>query len=98
MRYENKSDLPPTIRDVLPERAQELYLAAYQRAWDAYEQGQGYLSRDVMAHQQGWTAMRHEYTQDQGTGEWYRIGQKHAEEGDRQDFLARLIALFTGPG
>jgi nuclear transport factor 2 (NTF2) superfamily protein len=51
-----------------------------------------------MAHQQGWTAMRHEYTQDQGTGEWYRTGQKQAGEKEHQGFLAQLIALFTGPG
>jgi cation transport regulator ChaB len=30
MRYESISDLPETLRDVLPERAQEIYLEAYQ--------------------------------------------------------------------
>jgi cation transport regulator len=98
MRYKSRSELPPTIRDVLPERAQELYLVAYQKAWDAYEQGQGYLSRDVMAHQQGWTAMQHAYKQDQGTGKWYPIGQEHDKKQEHQGFLARLVGLLTGPG
>jgi cation transport regulator len=96
MRYENKSELPPTIRDILPEHAQELYLQAYQKAWDEYEEGQGYLSRDTMAHQQGYTAVQHEYVQDEGTGKWHLIGAESAEEEERRGFLAKLKALFSG--
>jgi cation transport regulator len=36
MRYETKKDLPATIRDVLPEDAQEIYMEAYNSRWDAY--------------------------------------------------------------
>jgi cation transport regulator len=96
MRYENKSELPPTIRDILPEHAQDLYLQAYQKAWDEYEEGQGYLSRDTMAHQQGYTAVRHEYVQDQGTGKWHLIGAASADEKNRRGFWGKVKALFSG--
>jgi cation transport regulator len=96
MRYENKSDLPPTIRDVLPEHAQELYLQAYQKAWDEYEKGHGYLSRDGSAHQRGWTAVQHEYVQDQGTGEWHRMGEEPAKGKAQKGLVGRLQALFSG--
>ena len=95
MRYENKSQLPPTIRDVLPEHAQELYLQAYRKAWDEYEEGQGYLSRETMAHQQGYTAVRHEYVQDRGTGKWHPIGAEFAGGEARRGFWANLKALFS---
>ena len=97
MRYENRSDLPPTIRDVLPERGQDIYLKAYQRAWDTYAEGPGVLSRDVLAHQQGWTALQHEYVQDQRTGKWYRIGQAPIKEEKRRGLLAKLRAVLSGP-
>ena len=96
MRYENRSDLPQTLRDVLPERGQDIDLEAYQKAWDTYAEGTGYLSRDVLAHQQGWTALQHEYVQDQGTGKWYRIGQAPTEEEKRRGLLAKLRAIFSG--
>ena len=98
MRYTNKSELPPTIRDVLPERAQELYLEAYNQAWDEYDEGQGYLTRDGMAHQRGWTAVQHEYVQDQGTGLWHLKGERPPEPKRRQGLLDRLKSLFSGRG
>jgi len=98
MRYESKSDLPPTIRDVLPEYAQELYLQAYQKGWDEYKEGQGYLSRDGVAHQRGWTAVQHEYVQDQGTGKWHRIGQESAKQEEQQGLWAKLKAIFSAQG
>jgi cation transport regulator len=51
MRYESKRDLPSTIQDVLPERAQEIYLRAYQRAWEEYQEPERVgLSREMLAH------------------------------------------------
>jgi cation transport regulator len=76
MRYESKRDLPSTIQDVLPERAQEIYLRAYQRAWEEYKEPERVgLSREMLAHQQGWNAVKQVYVQDQGTGEWRLVGE-----------------------
>ena len=95
MRYESQSDLPPTIRDVLPERAQELYLEAYNQGWDEYDENQGYLTRDGVAHQRGWTAVRHEYVQDQGTGLWHLEGEHPVEPERRQGLLGKLKSLLS---
>jgi cation transport regulator len=94
MRYESKNDLPQTIRGTLPGPAQELYRKAYNRAWEEYKEGQGYLSREGVAHQMGWTAVRHEYVQDQRKGVWYRIGEEPDETESARDFLGKLKVLF----
>jgi cation transport regulator len=95
MEYQSTSDLPPTIRDVLPEDAQALYLDAYNRAWREYDEdatiGQ---SRETLAHQQGWLAVRHEYVQDQGTGLWHRRGETAKQEEKPRGLFAKLKSLF----
>ena len=96
MRYESTSDLPSTMRDVLPERAQGIYLRAYNQAWDEYQEGHGYLSRDGVAHQRGWTCVQHEYAQDQRTGKWHRIGEEISETQERQGLLGKLRSLLWG--
>ena len=96
MQYESTSDLPPTIRDVLPEDAQKLYLDAYNRAWREYDEdpviGQ---SREALAHQQGWLAIRHEFVQDQGTGLWHRKGEAAVKQEEKpKGLFAKLKSLF----
>ena len=82
MRYESKRDLPETLRDVLPEEAQDIYLEAYKKAWEDYREEQaGDLSRGSVAHQQGWAAVKREFVQSEKTGEWHRKG----EEPDKED-------------
>jgi hypothetical protein len=49
-----------------------------------------------MAHQRGWTAVQHEYVQDQRTGKWHLIGEEPAESEEGQGFLGKLKALFSG--
>ena len=36
MQYEAVKQLPVTIRNVLPEEAQEIYLKAYNQAWEEF--------------------------------------------------------------
>ena len=97
MKYQTINDLSPTIRDVLPEGAQELYLDAYNRAWEEYDEdaatGQ---SREALAHQQGWMAVRHEYVQDEGTGLWHRKGETVHKKQEPKGLLARIKAFFQG--
>jgi cation transport regulator len=86
MRYEKKSDLPATIRDILPEEAQQVYLEAYQRSYDDYEEGEGGdLSRESVAHRDGWTALQREYRQNRETGEWQRRGEESPEAGEEEE-------------
>lgn len=94
MKYETTKDLSPTIRDVLPEDAQQLYLDAYNRAWEEYDQDTAIgQSRETLAHQQGWMAVRHEYVQDQGTGLWHRKGETVVKE-EPKGLWAKIKSLF----
>jgi len=37
MPYDSVSDLPASVRDNLPKHAREVYLAAYNNAWEEYK-------------------------------------------------------------
>jgi cation transport regulator len=67
MPYKKLDDLPGSIRNVLPEYAQEIYLQAYKKAWDQYEkQGlrRGESTREATADKVAWAAVRQEYRRD----------------------------------
>jgi cation transport regulator len=94
VRYESINGLPTTIRDVLPEDAQRVYLEAYNRAWDGYnEEIVGDLTRDGVANRAGWTVVEHEFVQDSATGEWHRKGEELDQEAG-QGVLSKLKSLF----
>jgi cation transport regulator len=70
MPYRNLDDLPESIRNVLPEYAQEIYLQAYKKAWEQYEkQGlrRGEATREATADKVAWAAVRQEYGKDMKT-------------------------------
>jgi cation transport regulator len=84
--YEAIADLPDTIRDVLPEDAQHIYLEAYQRSWETYKEGQGgEMGREAVAHRDGWNAVKREYVKDEGTGKWYKEGEMPEDEEQEED-------------
>jgi cation transport regulator ChaB len=81
VKYEAKKDLPATITDVLSEDAQEVYLGAYNRMWDEYDQeSTGHLDRHEVAHRQGWMAVERVFARDLETGTWHRKGDEVTEE------------------
>jgi cation transport regulator len=95
MDYETKSDLPETMRELLPDDAQEIYLQAYQKAWDEYEEDQGGdMSRNAVANQFAWAAVKDEYVQDEDTGTWYRRGEGRKEPIDEKGLVERLRAAL----
>lgn len=64
MPYDNLSDLPESVRHVLPTHAQEIYLAAYNSAWDQYkdaEDRQSDDSREEVSHKVAWAAVQQTY-------------------------------------
>jgi cation transport regulator len=64
MPYENLSDLPDSVKDNLPQHAQEIYRAAYNNAWDEYadpEDRRGDASREETAHRVAWSAVKESY-------------------------------------
>jgi len=64
MPYKNLSALPDSVRDHLPRHAQEIYLAAFNNAWEAYRDPgdrRGKVSREVVAHKVAWAAVKQLY-------------------------------------
>lgn len=64
MLYQTISDLPPAIKNHLPLHAQEIYRAAFNNAWEEYENPQermGEVSREETAHKVAWGAVKKKY-------------------------------------
>ncbi len=74
MPYDRLSDLPDQVRDNLPKHAQEIYRAAFNSAWDQYDEPserRGDASREETAHRVAWSAVKNEYEKREGGG-WVR--------------------------
>ena len=64
MPYDSLSDLPESVRDNLPQGAQEIYKEAYNSAWDQYadpDDRRGDASREETAHRVAWSAVKKQY-------------------------------------
>ena len=79
--YQNKSDLPETLRDHLPDELQDIYLDAYQKSWQNYEEHEGgEMGREGVAHRDAMQAVEREYVFHRDSGKWYRKGEEPEEE------------------
>ncbi len=73
MPYRTTKELPESVREHLPEHAREIYLAAYNSAWDEYadaKKRQGNESQEEAAFRVAWAAVKHQYEQNERTGQW----------------------------
>jgi cation transport regulator len=73
MPYDRLSDLPESVRDNLPKHAQEIYQAAFNSAWEQYDQPserRGDATREETAHKVAWAAVKNDYVKDDKTGKW----------------------------
>lgn len=73
MPYRTINDLPESVRDNVPQHAQEIYLAAFNSAWEQYDQPgerRGDDSREETAHQVAWAAVKRKYQKDEKSGKW----------------------------
>ena len=64
MPYKTLSDLPPGIKEHLPRHAQEIFLAAFNHAWDEYKDPKNRRdnsSREEVAHKVAWAAVKTSY-------------------------------------
>ena len=64
MPYDSLDDLPASVRDNLPQHAREVYLAAFNNAWEEYknaEDRKGGASREEVAHKVAWSAVKNKY-------------------------------------
>ncbi len=72
MPYDSVSDLPASVQDNLPKHAREVYLAAYNNAWEEYKNAQdrkGGASREEVAHKVAWNAVKKKYEKNKD-GNW----------------------------
>jgi cation transport regulator len=73
MPYQQVADLPSSVRDQLPQHAQEIYVAAFNSAWDEYADAskrRGDESREEVAHKVAWSAVGNTYEKDAKSGNW----------------------------
>jgi len=64
MPYEKVRDLPDSVRDNLPEHAQEIYKEAFNSAWEEYGHD------EERAHRVAWGAVKKVYEKEEKTGKW----------------------------
>ncbi len=73
MPYVRLDELPASVRDNVPEHAQEIYKEAFNSAWDQYEDPddrRGDATREETAHRVAWAAVKEQYAKG-GDGKWH---------------------------
>jgi len=75
LQYESINDLPKIARN-LPKPAKNLYLKAFNSAWDEYGEAENESSREKSAQDAAWSAVKGEYEKDEDSGEWVKIGSE----------------------
>ena len=73
MPYNNLSDLPASVQDHLSPHAQQIYLSAFNNAWNEYsdrDKRWGNSSREETAYRVAWAAVKKLYGKDEITGDW----------------------------
>ncbi|HEY9721353.1 MAG TPA: ChaB family protein [Oscillatoriaceae cyanobacterium] len=63
MPYKTNGDLPSSVRDRLPEHAQDIFREAFNSASHEYKQ-------ESTAFRVAWAAVKHEYHKDDDSGCW----------------------------
>ncbi len=64
MPYQTTKDLPDSVKENLPEHAQEIFRAAFNSAWDEYGHDESRAMRVA------WAAVKDKYEKDEKTGKW----------------------------
>ncbi|MFT6897267.1 MAG: cation transport regulator [Paraglaciecola sp.] len=68
MPYQSLSDLPEGVQRVLPKHAEQIYLAAFNHAYEQYKDPQDRhegQSLEEVAHKVAWSAVKHRYHKDE---------------------------------
>lgn len=58
MPYFSNDDLPPSVRNHLPDHAQEIYREAFNHAWEQYASDS---RQEEIAHRVAWAAVKKSY-------------------------------------
>lgn len=74
MPYKNLGQLPEAVKDNLPHHAQEIYLEAFNSAWETYkdpDDRKGDDDRETVAHKVAWSAVKKSYSKN-AKGNWVK--------------------------
>lgn len=75
MPYSTIDELPANVKNHLPRHALEIYLRAFNNAWNEYsspEKRRNNDSQEAVAHRVAWTAVKKTYYKDSSTGKWIK--------------------------
>ncbi len=81
MPYDTIDELPEGVRNNLPAHAQEIYLAAYNNAYEEYQdprKRRGNASAEQVARMVAWAAVKKEYRKNESSGKWEKKIGVHA--------------------
>ena len=73
MPYKSTSELPDSVKGVLPAHAQDIYKEAFNSAWDEYEHPddrRDEAGREEVAHRVAWSAVKKSYEKGDD-GKWH---------------------------
>ena len=73
MPFPSIVSLPTELKKILPKHAQEMYVAAFNAAYEEYKEPQKRTdgdSREERAHAVAWSAVKKKYQKDDATGLW----------------------------
>ena len=73
MPYTTPEELPERVKSHLPLHAQEIYLAAFNNAWEEYadpRKRRGDESQEETAHRIAWAAVKRSYRKNPQSGMW----------------------------
>jgi len=77
MPYTKRSDLPDSVRNVLPDHAQDIYKEAFNSAWDEYkdpDERRDDASREEVSHRVAWNAVKQKYEKG-NDDKWHPKGE-----------------------
>lgn len=73
MPYSKKTELPASVKNVLPDHAQDIYKEAFNSAYDEYkdkDDRRDDASREEVAHRVAWNAVKQMYQKGED-GKWH---------------------------
>lgn len=75
MPYQSANELPDSVKNVLPEHAQDIYKEAFNSAYDEYkdaEDRRGDADREEVAHKVAWSAVKKSGYYKGDDGKWHK--------------------------
>jgi cation transport regulator len=75
MPYKNESELPDSVKNVLPQHAQEIYKEAFNSAYEQYadpSERRDDADREEVSHRVAWSAVKKAGYEKGDDGKWHK--------------------------